>query len=737
MSLPSPRDWQNRAVETAREYLIKDDKEHMYLCAPTGTGKSRAIFEIIEQVPVPGTHYLTVGMGAIVIQHRNSFISYGCKLLSEDDESEVLVTPEGNKIVIETWQTLASQARRFVPVDECGYLIFDECHVGGASEDNISFPAIRAHFQPKKLIYVSATIQSANEILLGTKNGHVFTYSMSEAYQDGLLNPVHLVEVHSGTEGRIARIENAHGKNIEQLEVLSSNDLNDLAAQLAGIKVSLTEDSVQRIIEHRHDVMIGLYADKHRGQQAIFFSPTIEAAEAACERFNKKMGKAARGDVIHSDRRDSSDIVARFLGGGIRVLFVVGMLQEGFDMPSLALAFDCRFYRKWNAPRIARFLQKVGRLMRTEDGKNASKYYYARDIMDYYNGYDANEPDAPDLAAFALAGDYVAGEISDEDFAADAAGAVAKALIEANGGLEDHAAWSLGSMDVEQGDVENSELDIDDKPVKVRTVATVLCRLFDVSSMNVVQSVDLVSLMGQKSDSLKIAILAIPVGEKRPTQDTVLGRALMKYICAGSTGYDAALTALLAKRHPLWWIGSSKTEFNKKQLLAIPQGAPRPKREGLGIALLNYTNSSGGSYDIEFKEAIRKRQPHWFKNREAVDTSPTEKKKMLLEMPTGSPAPATTTVLGRAFKYYTSKSRQFDAEFAAKIRERHPQWFKHTKAEKISFLLAIPPGEKRPDQKTRLGEALSSYLNKATKSYDPDFAAMMRAKHPQWFRDKD
>lgn len=55
-----------------------------------------------------------------------------------------------------------------------------------------------------------------SEALLGPKAGHTYTYKMSEAYEDGVLHDVSLVEVHTGTTAEIVKIEETLGANIQE-----------------------------------------------------------------------------------------------------------------------------------------------------------------------------------------------------------------------------------------------------------------------------------------------------------------------------------------------------------------------------------------------------------------------------------------------------------------------------------------------------------------------------------------
>jgi len=227
------------------------------------------------------------------------------------------------------------------------------------------------------------------------------------------------------------------------------------------------------------------------------------------------------------------------------------------------------------------------------------------------------------------------------------------------------------------------------------------------------------------AESKKI-ILGLPLGSARPTAKTKLGHRLCAYTTK-SDCYDAEFNKAVRSRFPHWFVNTA--EESKKILLGLPLGSARPKQgTKLGSRLSNYTQNGGACYDAEFDKAIRERFPHWF-----VDTA-AESKKILLGLPLGSARPKQKTKLGsRLCSYTRNKSECYDPEFDKAIRERFPGWFVDCAAENKKFMLGLPLGSPRPNQKTAAGNMLFHYITEGYSSYDAEFAKIIRERFPGWF----
>jgi len=229
------------------------------------------------------------------------------------------------------------------------------------------------------------------------------------------------------------------------------------------------------------------------------------------------------------------------------------------------------------------------------------------------------------------------------------------------------------------------------------------------------------------ADEKKSLLLAMPVGSPRPSKHkSQLGRALVSYTNETKT-YDSEFDEKIRVRQPDWFEDTS--EKNKQALLAMPVGCERPqlRKSHLGRALVNYTCKSS-IYDSDFDREIRARQPGWF-----VDTVEGHK-TALSQMPEGCQRPSQKkSRLGKVLCIYTNKNnKRYDLEFDREIRAKQPGWFVDTVKEKQQRLLEMPVGCKRPDGV--LGQALNNYSWIKNRCFDPKFVKVIRARQPGWFR---
>jgi len=172
---------------------------------------------------------------------------------------------------------------------------------------------------------------------------------------------------------------------------------------------------------------------------------------------------------------------------------------------------------------------------------------------------------------------------------------------------------------------------------------------------------------------------------EKPKTGTLLGNKLKNCTSPSSNAYDPRFDKVIRKKHPEWF---NKTLVMKSKLLALPKGAKRPQRrtpEACGLS--NYTSKTNRSYDPAFERAVRERFPHWFVN------TAEENKKALLALPKGSPRPTCKTKLGSALNNYIGKkSSSYDPVFERDLIDRRPGWFLKTADKNKKALLALPKG---------------------------------------------
>ena len=232
------------------------------------------------------------------------------------------------------------------------------------------------------------------------------------------------------------------------------------------------------------------------------------------------------------------------------------------------------------------------------------------------------------------------------------------------------------------------------------------------------------------TDANKRKLLAMPVGCPRPSSKTTkLGNALCKYVNKRKESYDPSFDKAIQERQPAWFFDAVAEA--KKELMAMPVGCTRPlSTSRIGMLLGNYTRNGSNSYDEEFDNAIQERQPRWF-----VDFT-AEKKKTMLSMPVGAPRPKVNTPMRKAMDHYLYKNGpMYDEAFDKAIHERHPSWFFDSSVDAKKELLSMPKDGKKPNfRKDKiLRYKLDNYTYKHSGSYDQDFDVAIRKKHPEWF----
>jgi hypothetical protein len=112
------------------------------------------------------------------------------------------------------------------------------------------------------------------------------------------------------------------------------------------------------------------------------------------------------------------------------------------------------------------------------------------------------------------------------------------------------------------------------------------------------------------------------------------------------------------------------------------------------------------------------------------------KQKLIAIAKSGAKRPNQKTKEGQALSSYTSKpSDCYCLEFDKTIRKLRPDWFESTSLIMKQKLISIAKsGAKRPCRKTKEGGALSNYICKSTYSCCPEFDKTIRKLRPDWFK---
>jgi hypothetical protein len=225
----------------------------------------------------------------------------------------------------------------------------------------------------------------------------------------------------------------------------------------------------------------------------------------------------------------------------------------------------------------------------------------------------------------------------------------------------------------------------------------------------------------------------------RPKFKTKLGMFLSYYTNKNHHSYCPSFDKTIRKLRPDWFLSRIQIANKKKQdLISMAKnGENRPgQKTKLGAVLCSYTNKSHGSYCPKFDKTIRKLRPDWFVLQTQI--ADQVRQKLIKMAKNGEPRPNQNTKLGRDLCNYLSKSSFcYCPIFDKNIRKLAPAWFvsktQIANKKKQELIRIAKNGKPRPNQKTKLGMALSSYTCKSC-CYCPIFDKIIRKLRPDWFK---
>lgn len=228
----------------------------------------------------------------------------------------------------------------------------------------------------------------------------------------------------------------------------------------------------------------------------------------------------------------------------------------------------------------------------------------------------------------------------------------------------------------------------------------------------------------------QILIKMAKSGEDKPHYSSKLYHTLSSYIQKSNRAYDPIFSKTIKKLRPDWFVDrSKKANENKQKLIKMAKsGKPRPKygHSMLGRLLSSYTIKSS-SYDSVFTKHIKRLRPDWF-----ISTAESNKKKLIELAKKGKQKPKQKTKLGQALHTYINKNRNtYDANFVNIIKRLNKSWIILSNDENKKILIKLAKkGAPRPKQKTKLGSCLCCYTNRNT---DPEFTRKIKKLRPDWF----
>lgn len=180
---------------------------------------------------------------------------------------------------------------------------------------------------------------------------------------------------------------------------------------------------------------------------------------------------------------------------------------------------------------------------------------------------------------------------------------------------------------------------------------------------------------------------------------------------------------------------ANKSIFKKNVLIDMAiSGNRKPDNKTLLFnALRNYTNKASIAYDEQFAKKIKEIRPDWFsKSGEQI------KEQVINYIKNNQKRPQCNSIVSKKIREYINPNhKNYDPQINVLIRTLRNDWFiDRTKERKNVLLKMAVSGKKRPNCLESLGRHLCIYVSKNHKYFDEEFAKKIKELRPDWFRAK-
>jgi type I restriction enzyme, R subunit len=393
-----PRYYQDNAITKVLE-AVADNKTRILLTLATGTGKTAIAFQIAwklfeakwtpqrDEARSPRILFLA-DRNILADQAFNAFSAFeetALVRISPDEIKKKGKVPKNGSIFFTIFQTFMSGPNNTpyfgeYPKDFFDFIIIDECHRGGASDES-SWRDIMDYFSPAVQLGLTATPRRViNADTYNYFGDPVYVYSLKEGINDGFLTPFKVKEINTTID-----------------DYVFTSDDTVLEGQIKEGK-RYTEEEINRIIEikEREEYRVKIFMDLiNQNEKTLVFCATQAHALAIRDLINQKT-ISKNPNYCHRVTADDGKIGEQHLRDfqdnekSIPTILTTSQkLSTGVDAPEIK---NIVLMRPINS--IIEFKQIVGRGTRLFDNKD---YFTIYDFVNAHHHFSDAEWDGEPL----------------------------------------------------------------------------------------------------------------------------------------------------------------------------------------------------------------------------------------------------------------------------------------------------------------------------------------------------
>ncbi len=347
------RDYQEKALLLARDSIRRGLKRPV-IAAPCSFGKTVLAGEMLKNCQKQGKRgWFFADRKQLIEQSIDKFKQMGIDFGVRQSNHELQNPHALIQIVsIQTIAAMVGKHGRNLP--EFDMAIIDECHTQYEIIDRII-----EKYDNIPIIGLTATPYSKG---LGKKyNNLIVPITQKELLDQGYLCPI---RYYGGEHVDLTKIRSANPNTFNP---------GDLEKATTSDKDRLTGCIIKNWMQYGEN------------NQTIAFSPSQDLSRALVERFNAN-GISAEHIDCNFTQPEREDLFEAHDRGEFKVLSCSRLLNTGYDAPSVRCIIDC-----FPTKSVTTYVQRVGRLMRTFEGKeyatyldhacNFDRFGYAEDIV--------------------------------------------------------------------------------------------------------------------------------------------------------------------------------------------------------------------------------------------------------------------------------------------------------------------------------------------------------------------